>query len=119
MRKERRLFLGSFFASGSGGEGICGLKTQTHVAAGLQDFALGTGLALPLEMRIHSPSQTKKMMCCLTSIHTYFSSSDEGFIGKSSGSHLATTVAEPTCGHIQAGWLREGHTLSMSLRAGP
>ena len=89
------------------------------MAAGLQDFALGRGLSLPLEVRIHSASQTKKMMCWLTFIHTYFSSSDEGFIGKGSGSHLATTVAEPRPGHIQAGWLREGHTLSMSLRAGP
>lgn len=99
----------SFFASGSGGESVCGLNT--HVAAGLQSFALGTVSSLPLEIRIHSPSQAK-MMCWLTFIYTFFfPSKDEGSI--CTDSDLATRVAKQRPGSIQVG-LAEGRTLPQS-----
>lgn len=100
----------SFFASGSGREGVCGLNT--HEAAGLQSFALGTVSSLLLKIRIHSPNQAK-MMCWLTFIHTFFSCGNEGSICTDSGSHLATRVAKQRPGSIQVG-LAEGRTLLQS-----
>lgn len=106
----------SFFASGSGGESVCGLNT--HVAAGLQSFALGTVSSLPLEIRIHSPSQAK-MMCWLTFIYTFFF-----FLARMRGLYAQTQTWPPEwqnkgLGLSRLGWLREGHSLSLSLDVCP
>lgn len=101
----------SFFASGSGGEGVCGLNT--HVVAGLQSFALATVSSLPLEIRIHSPSQAK-MMCWLTFIHTFFLAGMRGLYAQTQTPTWPPEWQNKGLGLSRLGWLREGHSLSLS-----